>query len=161
MASPSSSHALPGRLFRREISATVEIEAPVEAVWQVLVDLPRYPEWNSLTRHVQGTLQVGTHVRLDVDMPGRSRSWQTERVTLFDEVGRRFAWGLTLLHPRLLCTSRVQELTALPGGRTRYHTVDVFSGLLVPLVMALYRGPMQAGFGAMAGELRARVEANS
>ncbi len=41
---------------------------------------------------------------------------------------------------------------------TRYTTVDRFSGLLVPVVMALYGTPMQRGFQQMADALKARVE---
>ena len=145
-------------LLRREVAAAVEIDAPIDAVWEALVDLPRYPEWNSFTRRVEGELVVGTPVRLRVDMPRRSESWQVETVTEFDEAARRFAWGMTMGAPFLLRANRVQQLEALPSGRTRYTTVDRFGGVLVPLVMALYGGPMQAGFGAMAEDLRRYLE---
>ena len=45
-------------------SETVEIEAPAAVVWDVLVDYPRYPEWNPFTVEVQTTLEVGTPIEL-------------------------------------------------------------------------------------------------
>ena len=60
-------------------------------------------------------------------------------------------------HRALLCANRWQVLEPVGAG-TRYTTEDRFSGLLVPLVMALYGGPMQHGFQQMADALKARVE---
>ena len=34
----------------KTMSATIEISAPPLAVWAVLTDLSRYPEWNPLFR---------------------------------------------------------------------------------------------------------------
>jgi uncharacterized protein YndB with AHSA1/START domain len=41
------------------IRAEIEIDAPIEQVWAVLSDLPRYGEWNPFTPRVDGHLAVG------------------------------------------------------------------------------------------------------
>ena len=41
------------------MSASIEIEAPPEDVWAVLVDLDRYAEWNPLFREASGQVAVG------------------------------------------------------------------------------------------------------
>jgi hypothetical protein len=61
-------------------------------------------------------------------------------------------------HPVLLTANRWQELSDLSGGRTRYRTIDRFSGLLVPLVMALYGEPTRRGFESVAAGLKQWVE---
>jgi hypothetical protein len=144
-------------LFAREVEASSEIDAPRDAVWEVLVDFDAYPEWNPFTRRVSTTLEVGAPVSMHVDMPGRSARDRVEWVNLV-EPGRTICWGMHIGHPGLLTANRWQRLHDLVGGRTRYHTVDRFSGLLVPLVMAFYGEPTRQGFASVAEGLKARVE---
>jgi len=85
----------------------------------------------------------------------------SSRVTTFTfwgAPGHTICWGMHLGHPGLLTANRWQELHDLGGGRTLYHTVDRFSGLLVPLMMALYGEPTRRGFESVAHELKRWVE---
>src|SRR5438445_810953 len=47
-----------------ELRTEVEIDAPAERVWAVLLDFERFPDWNPFIRRVHGDAQVGS--RLDV-----------------------------------------------------------------------------------------------
>lgn len=147
-------------LFAREVTGSCEIEAPVEEVWQALIGFDSYSEWNIFTPHVQTDLRIGSPVELDVVMPGRSRSRRTEWVNLV-EPGRTICWGMHLGHPGLLCANRWQILRDLGDGRTQYLTVDKFSGMLVPIVFALYGQPMHIGFQSVADGLKRWVEAQT
>ncbi|MGB0143080.1 MAG: SRPBCC family protein, partial [Luminiphilus sp.] len=40
-------------------SVTVQIAAPAQAVWDVLVDFGRYREWNPFCVEASGVLEVG------------------------------------------------------------------------------------------------------
>lgn len=51
--------------------------------------------------------------------------------------------------------TRWQELTQEPGGPTRYHTVEEFSG---PLVALAGPGRVEEGFRKHAASLKRRVE---
>lgn len=144
-------------LFPREISGSCEIEAPIDSVWQALVDFERYSAWNTFTPQVQSDLQVGSPVRLHVVMPGRSSSQRTEWINLI-EPGQTICWGMCFGHPALLCANRWQILQDLGNDRTQYLTVDKFSGMMVPLVLALYGEPMRIGFQSVADNLKQWVE---
>ena len=52
-------------------SVTVDIEAPQAFVWDVLLDYPRYPEWNPYTVRVESTCAVGDPVDLYLPDPNR------------------------------------------------------------------------------------------
>jgi uncharacterized protein YndB with AHSA1/START domain len=145
-----------GRVFPRAVAASVDIQAPAADVWAVLVDFSRYPEWNPFTSEVDAELVPGGTVRLRVNMPGRRKLEREEQINRV-EPDRALCWGMHLGHRAILCANRWQVLEPVGAG-TRYTTVDRFSGLLVPLVMALYGGPMQRGFQQMADALKARVE---
>lgn len=146
------------RLFARNVEAGVEIAAGREVVWAALVDFPSYPKWNPFTTSVVTDLAIGSPVALGVDMPGRSYSERVEWVNLV-EPGHTICWGMMLGHPALLVANRWQMLEELGPHRTRYFTVDRFSGLLVPVMMALYAEPMRRGFESVGAGLKCWVEA--
>jgi hypothetical protein len=135
------------------------IAAPPRAVWDVLVDFPRYPEWNPFTVGVETSGKVGDPVLLDVQL-GERRLAMRERMRVH-EPGRRIGWGLRILGGVLLDCTRVQELEDLGDGRTRYVCHESFRGLLVPLFFNRYREAMQRGFSATGEALAWRVTAAS
>src|SRR4029450_13975460 len=61
----------------RTISATIDIDAPPERVWEVLVDFSAYPEWNPFMREVRGRAEAGA--RLGVRLGGAGGRWAPVR----------------------------------------------------------------------------------
>lgn len=142
------------------IQSTVDIDAPIERVWSILLDLASYPEWNPFTPRIDATLRVGEPVVLHVAMkPGKKRIVQREICTIHDPSRWELGWGMRMGLDLVLRAHRVQRLAPLSKHSTRYFTEDRFSGCLVPLVMALYRKDIQRGFDAAALGLKARAEA--
>jgi uncharacterized protein YndB with AHSA1/START domain len=146
-------------VLRDEVGAAVDIAAPRQHVWEVLTDLASYPRWNTFTREARGALGVGEKVELHVFMPGKRPQWRTEWINLVEPETSTLCWGMTMGHPMLLVANRYQVLTDLDDGGTRYATVDQFSGLLTPLVIALYGEAMRLGFEATGASLKRVCEA--
>ncbi len=132
------------------------IQAPVAAVWSVLIDFPRYPEWNPFTTRVETTGEIGARVVMDVHL-GKRRLRMRERVRVH-EPGQRIGWGLFIGGGRLLDCTRVQELTAIDESTTRYTCEEAFRGWLVPLFFGWTEQAMHEGFAATAAALERRVE---
>ena len=147
-----------GSLCNDEVAASAEIEAPRELVWKVLSDFSTYPQWNPFTPNIGGELAVGRPVVLDVRFAGKKPKKQTEWVNQVVP-GERICWGIRYGSRKLLAANRLQELTELGPERTRYFTVDRFSGLLVPVVFALYGRLIQVGFDGVATGLKRHCEA--
>jgi hypothetical protein len=131
------------------------IPAPRPAVWDVLVDFARYPEWNPFTVGVGTTGRIGDPVLLDVMLGGKPVKMR-ERMRVF-EPQQRVGWGLRILGGVLLDCTRVQELEDAGEGSTRYVCYESFRGLSVPFFFGFYRTAMQAGFEANAAALSRRV----
>lgn len=56
-------------VFRHLIrSDVVEIDAPVEGVWDILMDVDRYGEWNPFTTRVATNFEIGSPVDLHVTL---------------------------------------------------------------------------------------------
>jgi uncharacterized protein YndB with AHSA1/START domain len=72
---------------------TFPIAAFPEAVWDVLTDFERYPEWNPSLPSISEELRPGSTVSLTLAMPGRPKV----KARLGDvEPGRRPTWHGTL-----------------------------------------------------------------
>jgi hypothetical protein len=147
--------------------ASVDIDAPIEKVWAVMLDTEAYGEWNPFVVRADCATppKVGDPITLHVRWASGGGTTSPERITGIepphDEEGVRRAllayvfegWPAKL---RLVRGTRYQRLSQAPGGPTRYETVEEFSGPLVPLA-----GPkrVEDGFRRHAEALRKRCEA--
>lgn len=138
-------------------SDRVEIHAPQTTVWDILLDIDRYPEWNPFTEKVVTSFELGSPVELHVNLPGRGKRLQREFITGVHPP-HKLGWGMHMLHERLLRARRWQTVEALGADRCCYHTEDHLRGLLTPLVRWLYFQSMQEGFNNMAYALKQRAE---
>ena len=129
-----------------------DIDAPIEDVWAVLVDVDRYPEWNSFTTRVRSSLEPGQPIWMRVDL-GWITLWFRERVREV-EAPRRLVWGLRV--PGLLAAERIQTLEPTESG-CRYETVDTIEGTLAPLVHGLFGRGLERGFRRVAEDLARRL----
>lgn len=140
----------------RCVRAEIEIDAPIERVWQILVDLDRYQEWNPFTPRVETSLRVGDPIHLYVRLVGKRLTHRVEYVTRSEPYA--LGWEMKLGARFLLHAERVQVLTPLDPNRTHYVTEDCFTGWLRPLVFALFGPAMQRGFTDCAWGLKKAAE---
>ena len=138
------------------VRAEVEIGAPIERVWSILLALERYSVWNPFTSRVESTLQVGDPIHLYPRLIGKRPMHWVERVSRNEPY--HLCWDLTMGAAFLLTAERCQTLTTVSGGRTHYVTEDRFQGLLTPLVMAIFGRAMQRGFENCAKGLKKQAE---
>lgn len=131
------------------------IPASRQAVWDVLVDFARYPEWNPFTIRVETSGRIGDAVKMDVMLAGKPMKMR-ERMRVYEPL-QRVGWGLQIGFGVLLDCTRVQELEELGERETRYVCHESFRGLSVPLFFKRYERPMQDGFEAAARALARRV----
>ncbi|MBK5307980.1 MAG: SRPBCC domain-containing protein [Frankiaceae bacterium] len=138
---------------------TVDIAAPAAFVWEVLLDYPRYPEWNPYTVRVESTCLLGDPVDLylpDPLKPGELMH-QREWICLVD-APRQFAYEMHPT-PELDVHARRDQYVEETGPEAcRYWTTDVFSGPLADLVMEHSGAWVKEGFDAVAHALKSRCE---
>ena len=149
-------------------SASVEIDAPIEVVWDVMLDTGSYAEWNPFVERVETSqpAAVGNPIVLHVRWANGRTARSPERITAVDPPStesdgtRRAALSYAYVgipaRLGLVRGVRHQRLTQRPGGPTTYHTVEEFSGPLVRLA-----GPdrVAEGFARHAAALKQRAQA--
>jgi uncharacterized protein YndB with AHSA1/START domain len=140
------------------VSDTVEIDAPQELVWSVIVDFERYGEWNPYTFRVDAVLELGAEVLLHLPDPSKpGESFTTlEHMRVIDaphhlqyDTGSSFAPMLAI---------RDQWVEDLGNGRSSYRTTDVFQGPGADAVFAMQQEWVTAGFNVTAYALKDRAE---
>lgn len=143
-----------------ELHTQVEVTAPIEAVWDTLIDLSRYPEWNPFIVSSEGRVAVGERLTNRLRPPGgrevtfRPTVTVVERPTTFEWLGR-------LGMPGIFDGRHRFELTASDDGRTLVTQGEQFDGVLVRLLRSSLDTKTRAGFQAMNAALKARVEATT
>jgi uncharacterized membrane protein len=112
---------------------TVEIEAPAETVWNVLVDVERWPEWTASMHEITWldatTMEVGSRAR--IEQPGiPSLVWEVSEA----EPGSSFTWQSS--SPGI-STIATHELKPIGPSRVEVTIGITQSGLLAPIVGVL------------------------
>jgi hypothetical protein len=138
----------------------VLINAPLGKMWHDLIDVGNYPRWNPFTTRVETTFVVDEPAILYVTINGQYQRVQHEVITIF-EPQRAFAWASIIGAPFILKANRWQIVEAPDDQHTQFETYETFDGLLVPLIMALYRKDIQRGFDAVGAALKKYAEALS
>jgi hypothetical protein len=148
-------------------TASAVIEAPIDVVWDVMLDVDRYPEWNPFIERVVLKAgrppQVGDQLVLHVRWSTGGRARATERITTLNPPaasgGRRamleYQYGGPVSALRLVRGKRQQELVRLEPSVTTYTTHERLHGALAGLA-PLAR--VQDGFERHAEALKARAE---
>ena len=139
------------------IEHAFEVTAPADRVWEVVCDLPRYPEWNPFVVSCASTLAVGDPIQMRVKL---FAAWaQPQRETIFEhEPGRRLCYGLPPGQLGALASRRSHEVTPTSASSSRYVSHFELSGWLAPLVAWLLGRRLAAGFAAMSAAITARAE---
>lgn len=141
----------------KELISSIDIEAPAEKVWELLIDFTAYPTWNPFITRAEGPVEVGG--RLTLRMQPVSGSAVTLRPTVVEVVeGHRLRWQGRLGMRGLLDAEHLFILESHGATRSRLVQREHFSGLLVPFVQrSLDRGTLPA-FHAMNAALKDRAE---
>ena len=115
--------------FRMECSVATDIDAPAERIWALLTDLPGMTDWNSTLTSIEGPIELGGTVKMQVpEAPGRTFA---PKVTRFD-ANRMMEWREG--NP-LFVGVRTYTLTPAGDGRsTRFEMTEVFSGPMLPMI---------------------------
>lgn len=129
-------------------TASIEIAAPIDVVWNTLIALDDYGAWNPFVVKVDGGRRaaVGDRLVLHVKWPDGSGMQIGQLVTRVDAPGdaATLAWRFQGFMPslNLVRAERTQTLTRVDATTTRYESVEAFTGLLarfVPMARVLRR----------------------
>lgn len=139
------------------IDHDIAIQAPAAAVWAVISDFDRYPEWNPFVVSARSSLKPGEPIDMKVKLLGPVQR-QVE-IILDVREGEGFSYCMKPFPLGALSSRRSHRITEIDANSCRYESHFELRGWLMPLVRGLMRGALQRGFDGMSQGIRERAEA--
>ena len=116
----------------KELKTEIQISTAPDKVWEVLMDLPNWKNWNPIVNHIDGKLEVGQELSITMsDKKGNDSKSYKSTITALEE-GKRFSFIGVMMSKFLFSAERIIELKAKDGG-THFTQVEIYNGLMVPL----------------------------
>jgi hypothetical protein len=141
----------------KELRTEIEFEGTAEEVWEVLADLPSYPDWNPFIVKIDGEPRTGGTLEVRMEPEGE-RAMTFRPTVLTAEPGRELKWLGHLLVPGIFDGEHRWLIQEAGPGRVRFTQSERFGGILVPLLWKRLRdGGTAKGFRAMNEALARRV----
>jgi hypothetical protein len=140
------------------IHTEIGIGAPAPAVWAILTDTAKWPEWNPFMTLKAGRLVVGERLVVEIRPPGKPAATFKPTVTKL-EPGRELRWLGHLGVPGIFDGEHGFRVAAEDVGRCHLEQFETFGGILSRPVLWYVGAASKAGFEAMNRALKARAEA--
>lgn len=138
-------------------SDEVTINAPVELVWQILIDFENYGSWNTFCPSVKNAaLELGEAVDMMVDLGG-GPGQQVEYICRIEPL-ECIAWAMENKPDDPVHAVRSQQLKRIDDTSCTYVTFDEFSGPEMRAMMDNFATVVEAGFNRCAYDLKAYAE---
>ncbi len=138
----------------KHIHTEIDIAASPEVVWDILSDLERYPEWNPYHVRVDGRLEPGSILDLEIHKPNGEQVRLSPRIMCLNPF-QCLSWGGGI--PGIFQGEHVFKLLPLTENTTRLIHSEVFSGFAVPFASL---DAIEEGYEQMNQALKTRAEAS-
>ena len=140
-----------------QLRTSIDIDAPVDHVWQVFTRFEDYPQWNPFIRSIEGQVETGAKIKVRLAPPGGKGMTMRPKVVRF-EAPTELRWLGRLGIPGLFDGEHFFQLEPLPGDRTRFVQGEIFGGILVPLLKKMIDGSTRDGFNSLNKALKETCE---
>lgn len=140
------------------VKTNIVIDSPPRIIWDILVELDRYHEWNPFISRAKGRIAPGAIFEVSPKTEGRRRHAFVPQVTAYQQ-GQGFTWTGAFFFPWLALGDHSFQLTQLPDGQVRLDHDERIYGIGAWLVWVIGKRQIKTGFEAMNTALKARAEA--
>lgn len=142
------------------IEESIQIDAGVERVWQVLSAFHLYAEWSPTLGFYQRELRVGERAQVSFKQPGMKTILMKPTILRL-EACEELRWSGHFVVQGLFDGEHYFLLEALAADKTRFVQGEYFSGLLVPFLKKMINNQTLEGFKLFNAALKKRVEEHS
>ena len=141
----------------KNIYTEIEIDAPIERVWNILINFADFPAWNPFIRCIEGEPAIGQRLRASVQPQG-SKSMSFATTVLVATPNKELRWVGHQFIPGIFDAEHAFCIEILGANKIRFIQKEQYKGFLVPLVPKNLEDGLRAGFVAMNQALKVRAE---
>lgn len=144
--------------MRHELHTEIDIDAAPGTVWNILIDLDQYRDWNPFIVSAAGDVAVGEKLTNRLQPPG-GKAMTFKPVVTAVETEQAFEWLGRLGLPGVFDGRHRFVLQGTPSGGTHVVHSEHFNGVLVRFMRKSLDSQTRQGFADMNNALKARAEA--
>jgi len=139
----------------------LQVDAPPEFVWRVLIDFERYSEWNPFIVKVDGEARIGSKIKLHVKLDQKFEALRfSEEMIVSLKENQHLCYDSHFLSSSLFNSTRWQTIKPTKDGLCSiYHSHQRISGLSAWPFANIFGDRIAAGFEASSIALKKRAEA--
>ncbi len=138
---------------------SLEIEAPPERVWEILMDFDRYPEWNPYILSFRTSGAIGSRFDLCIVQPNWKKPMNLRPILAdLDPAERELRWRYSVGMRGLFDTDHSLCVIARGESACRVLHSERFTGVFAFLFPAAARKAKRSTFQLMNKALRKRAE---
>jgi len=145
------------RETRMELRTEIEIQAPIEKVWQHLTDFDNFPIWNPFITEAKGEITLGSQLEVLIQPAGGKALTFKPKVIRLDK-NRELRWLGRLIISGLFDGEHIFTIEPITTNRVRFVQREIFSGLLVSLFTKDLNTKTKQGFEVMNQALKQLAE---
>jgi hypothetical protein len=116
--------------FRMSCGVSIEIHASPERIWALLTNADDFPRWNSTVTSLRGPIALGA--KLELRVPLAPKRVFKPKVSAFDAAAHRMVWSDGAAP--MFKGERTYTLAPGKDGATEFSMVEVFRGLMLPMI---------------------------
>ncbi len=140
----------------KNIRTEININAPIETVWSILMDFKNHPNWNPFI-HITGTAEVGQQLENTIFLEGQKPQVFKPRV-LAVEQEKMLRWEGNLLIKGIFDGEHYFQLEKINFNQTKLIHGENFKGILSNLLLKMIGEATENGFIKMNQALKAQCE---
>jgi len=141
----------------KSLNTEIIIDAPVDKIWNILVDFDSYSQWNPFITSFKGKIAEGEKFKVTLQ-PSNSKPMTFHPKCLVLQKNKEFRWLGHLFIKGIFDGEHIFELKDLGNDQTRFIQREIFSGVLVPLLWKKISSNTESGFIEMNNQLKNRAE---
>ena len=143
----------------RNLKTDIVINAPSEAVWNILMDHESYPTWNPFIKQISGTTQPGKYISVELQA-GKNKPMQFKPIVITNNQSKEFRWRGKLFVKGIFDGEHYFILEPIGSDQTRFIQGENFTGILSGLMIKMIGEDTVEGFHAMNNALKNQAENN-
>jgi hypothetical protein len=141
----------------KHLKTEIEIKAPADKVWDIFIDIKKYPEWNPFIRSVEGEIKEGETFKVTLHQPdSKPMTFKPKCLKLVH--GKELRWLGHLFISGLFDGEHIFELQTLENGNTKFIQREEVRGLLSGVFWKMMDTKTRKGFEMMNEKLKELAE---